>query len=73
MVLKIASYVIIIQKLQPFLVNILYAYFKQSEIPFQRIQTMFRPQVKLPGDRPEAPPPYSEVTMQVTPDGAVHV
>ena len=40
---------------------------------FQRMRNIFRPDVKLPGDRSDAPPPYSEVSMRVTSDGAVHV
>nr|WLN44333.1 NTT1 [Sinonovacula rivularis] len=37
----------------------------------QRCKLIFRPDVKVRGRQPEAPPPYSEVSMHIIQDGAV--
>lgn len=54
-------------------IYMMYIFFYTPGNNMQRMRNIFRPDVKLPGDRSDAPPPYSEVSMRVTSDGAVHV
>ncbi|XP_052782180.1 sodium- and chloride-dependent GABA transporter 1-like [Mya arenaria] len=52
-------------------IYMVYIFLKTPGTYTERCKTIFRPDIKLPGERPDAPPPYSEVTMHVLRDAAV--